>query len=180
MEKTIQIPKALHEVHGERAAILDVILPHGLSIISSVYLLAIPPGMDFGLVKSVLLFILTYDLIGGVIANFSEGTSRFYAESRSRRFKFIALHVLQPTMMWFLFEDHQSVILIISAFVVGSAIIVNQISSLRDQLIVSGTLVVSGIFIFMLLANDVPFTLQFLLTAFILKLPLAWAVRWYG
>ena len=180
MENTIQIPKALHEVHGERAAILDVILPHSLSILSSIYLLTIPPGADFGLVKSILLFILTYDLIGGVIANFSEGTSRFYAESTSRRFKFIALHVLQPTIMWYLFKDHQSVILIISAYVVGSAIIVNQIRTLRNQLIVSGTLVVAGVFIFQLLAGEVPFTLQFLLTAFILKLPLAWAVRWYG
>ena len=57
---------------------------------------------------------------------------------------------------------------------------INQIKSFRDQLIVSGTLVVAGVFIFQLLAGEVPFTLQFLLTAFILKLPLACAVRWYG
>ncbi|MEO1053613.1 MAG: hypothetical protein AAFX87_23460 [Bacteroidota bacterium] len=180
MENTIKIPKALREVHGERAAILDVILPHSLSIISSIYLLTIAPGIDFGLTKSILLFILTYDLIGGVIANFSEGTSRFYAESTGRRFKFIALHVLQPAIMWYLFQDHQTVILTISAYVVGSAIIVNQIGSLRNQLVVSGAMVVAGIFICQLLIGDAPFTLQFLLTAFILKLPLAWAVRWYS
>ena len=179
MENIITIPRMLHEVHGERASLLDVILPHSLSILASCYFLTIPPGMGFGLVKSVLLFILTYDLIGGVIANFSEGTSRFYAESTIRRFKFIALHILQPTIMWYLFRDHQIVILIISVYVVGSALIVNQIRSLRNQLIVSGTLVVIGIFIFQLLIGEAPFTLQFLLVAFILKLPLAWAVRWY-
>ena len=41
---------------------------------------------------------------------------------------------------------------------------INQIKSFRDQLIVNGTLVVAGIFIFQLLAGEVPFTLQFLLT----------------
>ncbi|MEM6830307.1 MAG: hypothetical protein AAF551_07305 [Bacteroidota bacterium] len=179
MENTIKIPKVLHEVHGERAALLDVVLPHGLSIMASFYLLTSSPGIDFGVTKSILLFVLTYDLIGGVIANFSEGTSRFYAESASRRLKFIALHVLQPTIMWYLFKDHQLVILIISAYVVGSAIFVNQIRSFRNQLMVSGTVVLAGIFIFMLIAGDIPFTLRFLLTAFILKLPLAWAVRWY-
>ena len=180
MEKTIKIPKILHEVHGERAVTMDIILPHSISTLASFYFLSISPSIDFSVVKTILLFILTYDMVGGVIANFSEGTSRFYAASRMRRFKFIALHVLQPTIMWYLFKDNQTLILIISAYVVGSAIVVNQIKSLRDQLIVSGTLVVGGVFMFQLLAGEGPFTLQFLLTAFILKLPLAWAVRWYG
>ena len=180
MEKTIKIPKILHEVHGERAVTMDIILPHSISTLASFYFLSISPGIDFSVVKTILLFILTYDLVGGVIANFSEGTSRFYAASRMRRFKFIALHVLQPTIMWYLFQEHQFVTLTVSAYVVVSAVIVNQLKILRDQLIVSGTLVVAGVFLFQLLDDDTPFTLQFLLTAFILKLPLAWAVRWYN
>ncbi|MEL6190869.1 MAG: hypothetical protein AAFR66_02425 [Bacteroidota bacterium] len=180
MENIINVPRPLHEVHGERASLVDVILPHSLSILASIYFLMIPPGADFGLLKSVLLFVLTYDLIGGVIANFSEGTSRFYAESKSRRFKFIALHILQPTAMWYLFQDHQTVVLITSIYVVGAAIVVNQLKGLRRQLVVSGTLVIIGIFLFQLFNENAPLTLQFLLLAFILKLPLAWAVRWYS
>ena len=179
MEKTIKIPKALHEVHGESASLLDLILPHGLSIISSIYLLNTASDADFGIVKSFLLFILTYDLIGGVIANFTEGTSRFYAANTGRRIKFIALHILQPTIMWYLFKDHANLVLFTSLFTVGAAILVNQIKPLRKQLVVSGTLVLMGLICFQYHQTGIPFTLQFLLTAFILKLPLAWAVRWF-
>ncbi len=178
MKNTIEIPKMLHEVHGEQASRLDVLIPHGIALLASIYLLMIPPGMGFGLTKSVLLFILTYDLIGGVIANFTVGTSSFYAASASRRYKFIALHILQPTLMWYLFKGESALTIGLSTYIVVSALVVNLVKQTQHQLIVSGVLVVIGLFLLQSYGASATFSLQFLLTTFLLKLPLAWAVRW--
>lgn len=180
MENSIKIPRSLHKVHGEQATLWELVLVHSLSVVASVFLLVISPGANFDLVKSILLFLLTYDLIGGVVANFSEGTSRYYAESAQRRFKFLILHLLQPAVMCYLFKDQVHLVLIVSSYVIVSAIIVNYLKSIRHQLTISGTLVVLGLFILQFYGANASLTVQFLLAAFLIKLPLAWAVRWYS
>ncbi|MEN0003510.1 MAG: hypothetical protein AAF798_05180 [Bacteroidota bacterium] len=178
MENTINVPKLLHEVHGEKAQLRDILLAHGLAIVSTATLIILgSEGM--ALWQKLLLGILTYDLVGGVVANFSYSTSIYYASSSKKRRGFLLLHLLQPTLLTLVFQTNWMEIIVLSAYILIASVIVNNIKSGSRQVITGGFLAVTGIFLLQLPIFELEATLQFLLTVFLLKLPLAWAVRWY-
>ena len=97
MQQTIHIPKFLHEVHGKRATLSDVLMAHTFAIFITIITLYWSYNSGLSTVKLIVLGILAYDLSGGVLANFSKGTSNHYAASAKARRNFLWLHLLQPS-----------------------------------------------------------------------------------
>ncbi|MEL7425629.1 MAG: hypothetical protein AAFN81_21740 [Bacteroidota bacterium] len=178
MKNTIKVPTLLHEVHGEVANARDIILAHGLAITSTAAVLALGTA-GMAIWQQILLGILTYDLVGGVVANFSFSTSTFYAASAQKRRGFLLLHLLQPTLLTLVFTDYWMSIVAICGYILISSTIVNAMKSGNRQVMTGAFLSVTGIFLLQLPIFELTSILEFLLTVFLLKLPLAWAVRWY-
>jgi len=178
MKNTIQIPKMLHEIHGEISNVRDISITHVIAIVSTVMVLMLG-GQSLSFIQQILLGILTYDLVGGVVANFSYSTSVYYAAQPRKRMGFIALHLLQPTLLSFVFQEDILIVISMSAYILFSSIVVNGMKSANRQVMTGAFFSILGITLLQLpLFMGTPI-LEFLLVIFLLKLPLAWAVRWY-
>lgn len=178
MKNTIQIPKILQEVHGEVSNVKDIFVTHFVAILSSVMVLTLG-SRDLSISQIIVLGILTYDLVGGVVANFSYSTSVYYAKQPKKRKGFIALHLLQPTLLVFVFQNDIVTILSISTYILLSSILVNATKSVQRQIMLGAFFSIVGIMVLQLPFFEATSILAFLLVIFLLKLPLAWAVRWY-
>ncbi|MEM9324970.1 MAG: hypothetical protein AAGA85_04920 [Bacteroidota bacterium] len=178
MEATIKIPKALHEVHGHESSVTDVLLAHSLAVASTITVFWLSAA-HLHTWQEILLGILTYDLVGGVVANFSRSTSSFYAASSKKRRGFLLLHLLQPTLLTLVFMEYLQTILPICTYILVSSAIVNAMQASNRQVMTGAFFSVLGIFLLQIPFFEASPVLEFLLTVFLLKLPLAWAVRWY-
>lgn len=178
MKNTIQIPKMLHEIHGEISNVRDITITHLVAITSTAMVLVLGTE-DLSILQQIVLGILTYDLVGGVVANFSYSTSVYYAKQPKKRKGFIALHLLQPTLLVFVFQNDIVTILSMSASILLSSILVNATQSAQRQIMLGAFFSIVGIMVLQLPFFEATPILEFLLVIFLLKLPLAWAVRWY-
>lgn len=125
------------------------------------------------------LIILAYDLGGGVLANFTYSTKQFY-QSRKRRIIFLSIHFLQPLLMSIVFPEFLLEIALISSYTVLFAFIVDAIQETRKQIILGVFFALAGVIALYLIPVQWNTALLLLLTIFLLKLPLAFAVRWYA
>jgi hypothetical protein len=179
MKNQIIIPRFLHEIHGERSNWFDLALTHFIALATTLAVLTLIDGFNFAGWERWTLIALTYDLAGGIIANFSYGTSHYYAQSNKRRLWFISLHFLQPLFMSILFPEFGMTIAIVSGYVIAASLTVNAIKDTARQATLGALLAVSGIVVLQIFIPKTNAVLELLLTMFLLKLPLAFAVRWH-
>ena len=179
MQQTITIPKFLHEVHGEEARLTDVIMTHAFAIMATTTTLYWSMDTGFSTFKMVLLGILAYDLSGGVLANFSKGTSDHYAASAKARKHFLLLHILQPTIMIYLFQGNDLVLAALCGYIVLGSFLVNAQKTAIQQLRLGAFISLVGISLLFIPGLELTAVQQLLLVFFMLKLPLAFAVQWY-
>ena len=179
MKNPIIIPGFLHEIHGERSNWFDLALTHFIALATTLAILTLTDGFDFADWQRWTLIALTYDLAGGIIANFSYGTSDYYAQSNKRRLWFISLHFLQPLFMSILFSSFWMTIAIVSGYVIAASLLVNSINSTTRQATAGSLLAVGGVVALKIFLPETNTILELLLTLFLLKLPLAFAVRWH-
>ena len=179
MQKTINIPKILHEVHGKKAALSDVLLAHTFATIITAFTLYSALPLDLGLLKMIALGLLAYDLSGGVLANFSKGTSAHYAASAKARRNFLWLHILQPTLMIYIFQGNDLILAGLCFYIVAGSWLVNAQATAANQLRLGAFISLVGISLLFIPGMQLNAIQQLLLGFFMLKLPLAFAVQWY-
>lgn len=127
--------------------------------------------------KRLLLGLLALDVAGGVVSNFTQGTSDYYAERRSRRTVFLALHVLQPVLLMWVFPADGLAIAALSGYAIVAAIAVNGLQNGDKQRNFAALLAVLGIGAAFAFSFSHPMLLLLVLL-FIIKLIVAFAVRW--
>lgn len=179
MKKTILIPKFLHEIHGEKALLIDVLLTHIFAILVTSLVISLSWNSELSWFKLIILGILTYDLSGGVLANFSRGTSDHYASNAKARINFLRLHLLQPTLMIYIFQGTDLVLAAMGVYILFSSFLVNSQKDVQKQLLLGTFFSLVGICFLFVPGVNLSSTEQLLLTFFLLKLPLAFAVQWY-
>jgi prepilin signal peptidase PulO-like enzyme (type II secretory pathway) len=123
------------------------------------------------------LTLLALDIAGGVVANFTKGTNNYYAESLRKRYFFVLFHLLQPSILIWIFPNELQAILGISIFTLISSIIVLNIKKQYNQRITAITLLVLS-FILSILLNYSDPLLQIVMQLFSIKLILAFSVNW--
>lgn len=171
----VKIPKAFHEVLGEENTVGAVIFILAAGAIVTILICYLAYGtMVYW--QLILLAILAIDIAGGVVSNMSQGTSAYYARRPALRWIFIIIHFLQPLFMWLLFPQELYNIVGISLATLTATAIINLIPSAEVQRMVAVFLMV---LLFMyLLSLALPMVLHILLMLFIIKLVVAFAVRW--
>lgn len=92
--RDIRIPKPLHDVFGEvqSPAELALIAFGGLGLTAAACVAGADSLADVAWWRAALAVLLVADICCGVIANFTRGTDRYYAERPRNRWVFIAVH----------------------------------------------------------------------------------------
>ena len=175
--KKIQVHKFLSEVFGRETTTFDLLA----IVIGSLSFAGLTPilkwNTDIWNFKLIILTILALDIAGGVVANFTTGTNNYYAESLRKRYFFVLFHLLQPSILIWIFPSELIAILGVSLFTLTSSIIVLNIKKQYNQRIVAISLLLLSLILSTLLPYTDPLT-QIIMHFFSLKLILAFSVNW--
>lgn len=177
--KTIAMPKALHEVFGREqtpGGLLGVFLA-GFTGAAAFYHIGAEGMMAAGVLRAGLALLLAFDIAAGCAANFTRGTSDFYARSATKRRIFIAVHLHLPALA-LLAGLPLPPALAAWALSVAAAAIVNGRAGKPDQAAVAGLLLALGLCALFLI--PMPDAQRFISLLFFIKLAYAFAVDHYG
>lgn len=177
LDKKITIPTILHEFHGYEATYFDLLITYLGGILSTLAILYFTTGYHFPIWKLAITAMLGLDLSGGVIANFTKGTSMYYAANPRMRILFISLHPIQPIVLLWIFPLFGSEILVVVAIILLSMTVINGIKSYERQRVFASFLTMLALVLIVSLdISSIPLSILLLLLA--VKLILAFAVRW--
>jgi hypothetical protein len=123
-----------------------------------------------------MLTILARDLAGGILANFTTGTNYYYAASFQKRYLFVLFHLLQPSILIWIFPNELLAIFGISIFTLTSSIIVLNIKKHYNQSIIAVTLFLLCLILSTRL-NYSDMWIQMIMQFFSIKLILAFSVN---
>ncbi len=127
--------------------------------------------------KAIVLIILALDIGGGVVANFTTGTNNYYAESLQKRYLFVVFHLLQPSVLIWIFPNELLAILGVSIFTLTSSLIVLNIKKNYNQRIIAVTLLLLSLILSTILNYTDPLA-QVIMQLFSVKIILAFSVNW--
>lgn len=175
---TFAVPRALHEVFGERQTKLEVLVTLLFAATVSVALLGRlwEPAAELALWRKLLGAALVVDIVAGCGANFTRGTNEFYASRPGHRWGFIAIHVHLIAVAWLL-EGDLVTACVAWGYTIASASIVHVLRPPR-QVFVGGVLLAGGLVLLLALPGHSPF-MQAVSALFVLKVVFAFAVDHY-
>ena len=173
----IQVHKLLGELFGRETTTFDLLAIIICSVSFAGLTLLIKWNADITVIKKIILTILALDIAGGVVANFTTGTNNYYAESLRKRYLFVLFHLLQPSILIWIFPSELLAILGVSLFTLTSSIIVLNVKKQYNQRIVAVTLLLLSLILSTLL-NYTDTLTQMIMQLFSIKLILAFSVNW--
>jgi hypothetical protein len=147
------------------------------SISFAILTLFVKWNADITITKKIILTILALDIGGGVVANFTTGTNFYYAESLRKRYLFVLFHLLQPSILIWIFPSELLAILGVTLFTLTSSIIVLRLKSPNNQRIIAVTLLLLSLILSTLLNYNDPLA-KLIMQFFSIKLILAFSVHW--
>ncbi len=155
MWKTTAVPSWLHEVLGETQTPAEILATVLFGVLVPVVLWfhgANAPTLETW--RDVVAWLLVLDVSAGCVANFTRGTNRFYRERPVHRWVFIAVHGHLPAMAWLLGAPLMPA-LVVWAYTVASAVVVNLLAQSPRQVVVAGVLLAAGLVLAVVTAADV-------------------------
>lgn len=178
--RTVRMPAILHEVFGETQSPAEIAAILGFGIAVPSLLAALEPGL-FGAVsgwRAVLAFVLMFDVAAGCVANFTRGTSDYYAARPAHRWVFIAIHLHLPLIALAL-GAQIPLALAVWVYTVAAAAAVNLAAGRPLQMLLGGLLLAGGIVGVSLLVAPAP-AFQMLSILFMVKVLFAFSVDLYA
>jgi hypothetical protein len=145
MSKEIAIPRTLRELHGEKASVVNLasayIAGAAAGILTAISLL----GRSVAPWRAILAALVIFDVAGGVVANLSEPTRRYYARAGKKRIQFISLHVMHPTALAVLFPGYWPYFLTCMAFTLGCCFVLELVGEREDRQNIASAMACAGI-----------------------------------
>ncbi|AHM60687.1 hypothetical protein D770_12150 [Flammeovirgaceae bacterium 311] len=177
LNKELNIPGFLQELHGQRARVIDLLLTYLTGVLVCITVLYY--AREMGGWKQVVLGFLTLDLAGGIVANFTEGTNLYYKNRAGKRYFFIALHVLQPLLIYYVFSvaDNFIPLMAITAYTLVAMLLINGLTDYLNQRVYAAFFLVLGLSVVFCLNYSHPIV-TLLVLLYMIKLLLAFAVKW--
>jgi hypothetical protein len=173
----IKVHKFLGELFGRETTTFDLLAIIISSVSFAGLTLLVKWNADITVIKKIILTILALDIAGGVVANFTTGTNNYYAESLRRRYLFVLFHLVQPSILIWIFPSELLAILGVSIFTLTSSIIVLSIKKHYNQRIIAISLLLLSLILSNLLNYNDPLT-KMIIQLFSIKLILAFSVNW--
>jgi hypothetical protein len=174
----IKIRGPLRLLHGESAPLFVILLVYVVGIVFGALAVAFAYTRvdELPLWKAAILFVLAADVSGGAVACFSGGTDAYYGSRPQLRWGFIFIHVIEPGLLYLLFDGRLAYWIFLYAFTVAAASLVNVLTGRARQLGAAAALVVIGIMILQPIGMSTPF-LAWFGPVYMVKLILGFAVR---
>jgi membrane glycosyltransferase len=172
-----KVHRLFHELFGRETTTFDLLAVVISSISFAGLTLAQKWNDDISNFKLIILTILALDISGGVVANFTTGTTNYYGESSRKRYVFVLFHLLQPSILIWIFPNELQAIMGISIFTLLCSFIVLNINKHYTQRITAIILLLLS-FILSILLNYSDPLLQIVMQLFSIKLILAFSVNW--
>ncbi len=176
-QKQVKMPSSLHELFGAQARMCDLWLIIAAAGVAAAAVSCLVWQEAMPAYQKIILALLALDLAGGVPANFSKGTSDYYAGHSRRRIVFIALHCLQPLALVWLFPEDAFGVLLLSGYILLAACLVNHLRQYETQRVTAAFLLLPALLLLFVVVFHSP-ALEAMLALFAVKLILAFAVRW--
>ena len=179
----IAVPKWLHELHGTHSTRRDLALVQGCAwgVTALVAALAFADGLPLWTVA--LLALLVVDIAGGVVSNVTPGTNAHYNASRRARVVFLALHVLQPAALIWLFSGWAAAIVAVTVLTLATGFAIEFRGRRADAApvaVASAVAVISLIVLAPAVVGPAPFIgLPLILVLYVLKVAVAFPVDWH-
>ena len=174
----IKVYKFFQIIFGRETTVFALFAIIGSSLLFATLVLIFKLSMETSIVKIVLLTIIAADLAGGVIANFTKGTNNYYlGESLRKRYLFVLFHLIQPTILIWIFPDDLLKILIVSIVTIFSSLLILSIKNQVSQRFFAIFL----LFLSLLLSNLLNYSdslINLLMMLFSIKLILSFSVNW--
>jgi len=175
--KKIQVHKFLGEIFGRETTTFDLLAITIGSVSFALLTLFVKWNADITIIKKIILIILALDIAGGVVANFTRGTNNYYAESLQKRYLFVLFHLLQPSILIWIFPNESLAVLGVSIFTLINSIIVLNVKKHYNQRIIAVTLLLFSLILSTLFNYTEPLT-KMIMQLFSIKLILAFSVNW--
>ncbi|PKN96169.1 MAG: hypothetical protein CVU43_22110 [Chloroflexi bacterium HGW-Chloroflexi-5] len=176
LTQEINIPKVLHELHGEKARLSSLLLVYLTAmVVGGIALWQMVP-LELPVWKVILAVIIFLDIGGGVTANLTSSTNQYYQRKVRLRPIFLAMHVVHPLLLMLVFPQNVWFLLFVMIYTLGSAFGVNLIKDQEMQQTAAGALVAVGVCLVVLF--PVSFAILYVFAPlFMAKLILGFAVR---
>lgn len=111
-QKIVPIPKSLWKLHGKSTYQLDLVLTYTLAFILLIFNVAFSLSLPFW--KIILIGILSVDIGGGVVSNFTKGTINYYREDKLSPHFFVWFHTLQAVALTIVYWESNWAVVAIS------------------------------------------------------------------
>ncbi|MGM0689866.1 MAG: hypothetical protein ACQESO_09835 [Bacillota bacterium] len=176
--KKITVPKYLYELFGRETTVLEMLAIFATASVVTTILI----GLDFayfkemGLIKSVILAILIFDITAGVIANLTEGTNDYYAQQAVKRNIFIIIHIQPLLFSWFL-GNYLIESLFAWLYAVTASLLINSLVENPFQRTIAAASLVLGIAILLVINRGMPTFLLAMLVLYMIKLIYSFSVN---
>ena len=175
--RKIQVQRHLTGIFGRETTTFDLSAIVIGSLSFAGLTLVLKWNANISIIEMILLTILALDIAGGVVANFTTGTNNYHAESLRKRHLFVLFHLLQPSILIWIFPNDLLSILCVSTYTLASSIVVLSIKKHYTQRIVAMTLLLLSFVLSTLMNYSDPLT-RILMQLFSMKLILAYSVNW--
>jgi hypothetical protein len=147
MNRKVSVPGYLHELHGENPDLLTLISTYLIGLITGLLVICKLGCNTLSVWKTVLLFILYFDIAGGIVSNFSSSTRQYYRKNEKLRISFILLHLLHPGLFIMLFPEYVYYFTYAGFYTILSCLILNKINIIENRQTTASFLLVIGILI---------------------------------
>jgi hypothetical protein len=148
--KEIIINNGFKEWLGENPTWGDICFIFGTAFLATGLLIAgfIDELRQLSLWQNILFVFISFDIIGGAVANFAVSTDRYYTQNKKKRWMFFAEHCIHFTLFYVAIGGNYWYWILIFSYTMISGAVVNLISETRVQEIVASAFVTIGCILF--------------------------------
>ncbi|WP_281885889.1 hypothetical protein [Paenibacillus sp. YYML68] len=174
-----RMPSYLREIFGEKQRITTMIgiLLFGFSLAGLLYGRYPEMYENIPWWRSLLAFVLIFDIFCGCIANFTRSTNDYYAANSRKRLLFISVHI-HLLLVGLLLESSLLPYVWVWLYTVAGAYVVNALP-ISQQLLTAGTLLCAGIGWIPVVLDLTP-SMLIVSELFMLKVLFSFSVDHYG
>lgn len=174
----IRIPKFFHEILGETQKKIELLFIILFAVLSTTFLFMFYQDFlsSLSLLNQGILLLLTLDITGGVIANLTYGTDRFYSERKSARMVFIAIHI-QPLLIFLFTKLPLGIGITLWAYTILCAIVLERYKNHPSQKVFAGFDLFVGLGILFRFQNSITPFVTFLMFLFLFKVIYSFSVN---
>jgi len=174
---TIKIPRFLQDLHGKETSLFSLIAIYLMGlIVAFVVDFQMMSVVDLSTWKIIVVFVLAFDIGGGVIANYTDSTRKYYEENKRKHTIFIFLHILHGTFFALIFMDQWVLFSFMSIYAVLSCLLLASVRNKENNRIFSALLFTIGILIIFLIPCPIE-VLRVIPILFFTKLILAFSTQ---